>query len=323
MKIAIQGLGRMGMQIARKLSESGEHTVIAHNRSHEPIDEAAEHGAIKAYEKSDVIHEFGDDRVVIWIMLPDTIVDAQVDEWLTLVPQGSILIDGGNSDFRATKKLNERVKAAGCELLDIGVSGGVWGYQNGFPLMCGGDNAEAFAVLEPALRTLVQPGGMYYHFGPSGAGHFVKMVHNAIEYGMMESLGEGFRMLHDGPYTGIDLAKAADLWQHHSVITSWLTELSRDALAENPELEGISGYVAESGEARWTLEAAKDMGIDLPSIQAAFDVRVASQTGDVNFATKVVAAQRNKFGGHNLNGEGAEAGARERVATEPTETPAA
>jgi len=323
MKIAIQGLGRMGMQIARKLSESGEHAVIAHNRSHEPIDEAAEHGAIKAYEKSDVLHEFGDDPVVIWIMLPDTVVDAQVEEWLTLVPQGSILIDGGNSDFRATQKLNEKVKAAGCELLDIGVSGGVWGYQNGFPLMCGGDNAKAFAVIEPVLRTLVRPGGMYYHFGPSGAGHFVKMVHNAIEYGMMESLGEGFRMLHDGPYSGIDLAKAADLWQHHSVITSWLTELSRDALAENPELDGVSGYVAESGEARWTLEAAKDLGIALPSIQAAFDVRVASQQGDINFATKVVAAQRNKFGGHNLNGEGAEAGARERVATEATEKPAA
>jgi 6-phosphogluconate dehydrogenase len=126
-------------------------------------------------------------------------------------------------------------------------------------------------------------------------------------------------MLHDGPYRGLDLAKAADLWQHHSVITSWLTELSRDALQENPEMEGISGYVAESGEARWTLETAKDMGIDLPSIQAAFDVRVNSQRGETNFATKVVAAQRNKFGGHNLNGEGAEAGAREQVAHEKPE----
>jgi 6-phosphogluconate dehydrogenase len=145
---------------------------------------------------------------------------------------------------------------------------------------------------------------MYNRFGTSGAGHYVKMVHNAIEYGMMQSLGEGFRMLHDGPYAGMDLSAAADLWQHHSVITSWLTELSRDALAENPELEGISGYVAESGEARWTLEAAKDMGIELPAIQASFDVRVRSQQGETNFATKVVAAQRNKFGGHNLNGEG-------------------
>jgi len=321
MKIAIQGLGRMGMQIARKLAESGEHTVIAHNRSHEPIDEAAAFGATKAYEKADVIREFGSDQVVIWIMLPDNIVDAQIDEWLTLVPKGSILIDGGNSDFRITKQQNKRVSDAGSYLLDIGVSGGVWGYQNGFPLMCGGDSEQAFAVIEPVLKTLVQPGGMYNHFGPSGAGHFVKMVHNAIEYGMMESLAEGFRMLHDGPYKNLNLAEAADLWQHHSVITSWLTELSRDAFRENPELEGISGYVVESGEARWTLEAAKDLGIALPSIQAAFDVRLASQKGEVNFATKTVAAQRNKFGGHNLNGEGAEAGVREQIAHEKPENP--
>lgn len=319
MKIAIQGLGRMGMQIARKLAESGEHTVIAHNRHNEPIDEAATFGAVKAYEKADVLREFGDDRVVLWIMLPDSVVDAQVDEWLTLLPQGSIIIDGGNSDFRSTKRLNERVSAAGMELLDAGVSGGVWGYQNGFPIMCGGDSKEAFAVLEPALKTLVKPGGMYYHFGPSGAGHYVKMVHNAIEYGMMESLGEGFRMLHDGPYDGLNLGEAADLWQHHSVITSWLTELSGDALRESPELDGISGYVAESGEARWTLEAAKDMGIALPSIQAAFDVRVASQKGETNFATKVVAAQRNKFGGHNLNGEGAAPDALKNVEQEKSE----
>lgn len=311
MKIAIQGLGRMGMQIARKLAESGEHTVIAHNRHKEPIEEAVKFGAVGAYEKQDVLNAFGGDQVVLWIMLPDTVVDAQVDEWLQLVPKGSVLIDGGNSDFRNTQKLNEKVTAAGLHLLDVGVSGGIWGYQNGFPLMCGGDSAEAFGVLEPALQTLSQPGGKYFHFGPSGAGHFVKMTHNAIEYGMMESLGEGFRMLHDGPYAGkINLAEAADLWQHHSVITSWLNELSRDALAENPELEGVSGYVAESGEARWTLEVAHDLGIALPSIQSAFDVRVASQNGETNFATKVVAAQRNKFGGHNLNGEGAAEGSR-------------
>lgn len=319
MKIAIQGLGRMGMQIARKLSESGEHTVIAHNRSKEPIEEAVGFGATRAYEKQDVIDAFGDDQIVIWIMLPDAIVDQQVDEWLPLLRQGSIIINGGNSDFRETKKLNEKVSAAGMHLLDAGVSGGVWGYQNGFPIMCGGDNKEAFAALEPALKTLTQPGGAYFHFGPSGAGHYVKMVHNAIEYGMMESLGEGFRMLKEGPYENMDLAAAGDVWQHHSVITSWLTELSRDALRENPNLDGVSGYVAESGEARWTLDIAKEMGITLPSIQAAFDVRVASQNGETNFATKVVAAQRNKFGGHNLNGEGAAEGAREKVAEEPRE----
>jgi 6-phosphogluconate dehydrogenase len=138
MKIAIQGLGRMGMQIARKLSESGEHTVIAHNRHKEPIDEAATYGAVKAYEKADVIREFGDDQIVIWIMLPDSIVDAQVDEWLPLLRPGSIIIDGGNSNFVMTQKLNEKVTAAGMHLLDVGVSGGIWGYQNGFCMMAGG-----------------------------------------------------------------------------------------------------------------------------------------------------------------------------------------
>ncbi len=304
MKIAIHGLGRMGMQIARKLAESGDHEVIVHNRSKEPIDLAVTYGAVAAYSSEDVVAAFKDERAIVWVMLPAEITDAVVVDWTSKLPQDSIVINGGNSDFRQTKLLNEKVKAAGCHLIDIGVSGGVWGYQNGFPLMCGSDDETVFQEIESALKTLAQPGGMYKRFGESGAGHYVKMVHNAIEYGMMQSLGEGFRMLHDGPYKSIDLAGAADLWQHHSVITSWLTELSRDALAEDPELSTVSGYVAESGEARWTLEAAKELGIDLPAIQSAFDVRLASQNGETNFATKVVAAQRNKFGGHNLNGEG-------------------
>ena len=305
MKIAVHGLGRMGMQIARKLAESGEHTVIAHNRSHEPIEQAVSYGAQAAYTPEDVVKAFDGDKAVVWVMLPADITEAVIKQWTELLPNGSIIINGANYDYRQEPVLNDMVKAAGMEYIDVGVSGGVWGYQNGFPLMCGADSKEAFNALEPALKTLSLPGGKYDYFGTSGAGHYVKMVHNAIEYGMMQSLGEGFRMLHDGPFKGVDLAAAADLWQHHSVITSWLTELSRDAFAENPELDGISGYVAESGEARWTLEAAKDMGIDLPAIQAAFNVRVASQKGETNFATKVVAAQRNKFGGHNLNGEGA------------------
>ncbi len=305
MKIVIHGLGRMGMQIARKLAESGEHTVIAHNRSHEPIEQAASYGAVAAYTPEDVVKAFGGEQAVVWVMLPAEITEAMIRQWTELLPNGSIIINGANYDYRQEPALNQMVKAAGMEYIDVGVSGGVWGYQNGFPLMCGADNKEAFTALEPALKTLSLPGGKYDYFGTSGAGHYVKMVHNAIEYGMMQSLAEGFRMLHDGPFKDVDLAAAADLWQHHSVITSWLTELSRDAFAENPELDGISGYVAESGEARWTLEAAKDMGIDLPAIQASFDVRVASQKGETNFATKVVAAQRNKFGGHNLNGEGA------------------
>ncbi len=300
MKIAIQGLGRMGLQIARKLAEDG-HTVIAHNRSTAPMDEAASYGAVKAVTKQDVLKEFGDEQVMLWIMLPADIVDAQVDEWLEILPKGSIIIDGGNSDYRLSKKLNERLKAAGMDFIDIGVSGGVWGYDNGFSMMCGSDNPDAFAVLEPELQSLAKPEGTYHYFGPSGSGHYVKMVHNAIEYGMMESLAEGYRMLKDGPYKEIDLAAAGEVWQHHSVITSWLNELCRDALQENPNLDGIEGYVAESGEARWTLETAKDMNIPLPAIQASFDIRIASQKGEVNFATKLLSAMRNKFGGHQLN----------------------
>ncbi len=299
MRIAIVGLGRMGMQIARKLAEK-EHEVIAHNRSREPIDIAGSYGATAAYSKDDVVRAFGEEQLVLWLMVPADVVDAELDAWLQIVPKGSIIIDGGNSDYRLTRERAQKVHKSGSELIDVGTSGGVWGYQNGFSMMAGGDNT-AFRIIEPALRTLAQPEGAYCHFGESGSGHFVKMTHNAIEYGMMESLAEGYRMLKEGPYKDLDLAVAGDVWQHHSVVTSWLNELARDALKSNPTLEGIDGYVAESGEARWTLETAKDLGIPMPSIQASFDVRLASQKGETSFATKLLSAMRNAFGGHNLN----------------------
>ena len=299
MKIAIQGLGKMGMQISRKLSEAG-HMVIAHNRSHEPIEEAVIYGATAAYEKQDVLNTFVGEQLVLWIMIPADVIDTQLDEWLAIMPAGSIIIDGGNSDYRLTSQRAQKVAAAGSLLLDSGTSGGVWGYQNGFSMMVGGDPV-AFATVEEAFKVLAAPEGAYKHFGPSGSGHFVKMTHNAIEYGMMESLAEGYRMLKEGPYKELDLAAAGEVWQHHSVVTSWLNELTQSALAENPQLEGIDGFVAESGEARWTLETAREMNIPMPSIQAAFDVRIASQNGEVNFATKLLAAMRNKFGGHEIN----------------------
>ncbi|CAN5418991.1 decarboxylating 6-phosphogluconate dehydrogenase [soil metagenome] len=299
MKIAIAGLGRMGMQISRKLSENG-HDVIAHNRSKDKIDEAVTYGAKAAYEKSDVIAAFGSDPVMLWIMIPAEVIDAQLDEWLSLVPKGSIIIDGGNSDYRLTAKRAEKVAAAGSTLLDSGTSGGVHGYKNGFSMMVGGDQT-AFTTVEEVFKTLSAPEGAYNRFGESGAGQYVKMVHNAIEYGMMESLAEGYRMLKEGAYKGINLAEAGEVWQHHSVVTSWLNELCRDSMRENPELEGFDGVVAESGEARWTLEVAREMNIPMQSIQAAFDVRIASQNGQTSFATKLLGAMRNKFGGHAAN----------------------
>ena len=301
MKIAISGLGRMGGQIARKLHENG-HTVVAHNRSAEKVDEAKAYGAIPAYTDQDVVDAFGGDPVVLWIMLPADVIDSKIDEWLQILPKGSVIIDGGNSDYRGDAARAERVNAAGSTLLDIGTSGGVWGLQNGFSMMVGGDRAS-YDMVVPALDTLAQPRGGHQFFGTNGTGHFVKMVHNAIEYGMMQSLAEGYRVLKEGPYPDLDLAAAGDIWQQSSVVTSWLNDLTRQALHENPNMDGISGVVAESGEARWTLETAKELGIPMPAIQASFDVRLASQQGQVDFSTKLLAAMRNKFGGHAIDGK--------------------
>jgi len=299
MKIVISGLGRMGMQIAEKLVKDG-HDVIAHNRHSDKVDTAVGFGAIGVYTKEDAVAQFHDEQHIVWIMLPAEVVEGELKSWLELLPSGSILIDGGNSDFRLANEQAKLVSDHGSQLLDVGTSGGILGMKDGFCMMAGG-NHDAFITIEPILRSLSQPRGGYDYFGEVGAGHYVKMVHNAIEYGMMESLAEGYRMLREGPYKGIDLAKAGDVWQKNSIVSSTLNRLTAEALHESPELEGIEGYVAESGEARWTLEAAKTAGIPLPAIQAAFDVRVESQAGKVSYATKLLAAMRNKFGGHQLN----------------------
>ena len=299
MKIAIHGLGRMGSQIAKKLAEDG-HEVIAHNRSQEPIDEAARSGAKAAYEKLDVLEAFEAEQLILWIMLPSGVIETELDDWLRLAPKESLFIDGGNSDFRQTKVRSQKVAQAGSTLFDVGTSGGILGLKQGFSIMVGGDSS-AFNKIEPVLKTIAKPRGGYAYFGESGSGHFVKMVHNAIEYGMMESLAEGYRMLEEGPYNQLDLAKAATVWQKASVVESTLNELCRQELKDNPVLQGIGGVVEETGETRWALEVAKKMSIPMAAIQTSMDVRIASQKGEVNFATKLLAAMRNRFGGHQIN----------------------
>lgn len=302
MTIIISGLGRMGSQIAHKLADSG-FDVIANNRSREPIDAALLYKARAAYSKEEAVGAIGAQQLVLWLMISDTAMETELATWLELVPAGSIIIDGGNSDYRLTKKRAETVKAKGSAYIDVGTSGGVWGYKNGFSLMAGGDE-DSFKVIEPVLKSLALPTGAYGYFGASGSGHFVKMVHNAIEYGMMESLAEGYHMLKEGPYKSLDLPLAGETWQHGSVIVSWLNDLAKQTLGENPELTGIEGIVQENGETRWTLETAKEIGLPMPAIQTAFDVRIASQKGDTSFATKLLQAMRNKFGGHELNPRG-------------------
>jgi len=300
MKIAIDGLGKMGMQIANRLAVA-KNEVIAHNRSPEKVDIAKQQfGAVPAYSKQEVVSNFNGEQVILWIMIPAESVDSELSEWLKLLKAGDIIIDGGNSDFRDTKRHYEQAKQSGVKFIDIGTSGGILGMIHGFSMMIGGDET-AFKTIEPALQALISPEGGYHYFGPSGSGHFVKMVHNAIEYGVMESLAEGYRILKEGPYDNIDLAAAANVWQHGSIIASDLNALTEQVMKENPELKGIDGYVAESGEARWTLEVAKQQNIAMPSILASFNVRLASQNGEINYSTKLLAAMRNKFGGHDLN----------------------
>ena len=301
MKIAIVGLGRMGNQIAMKLIGSKQHEVIAYDRSHSPIEEAAKYGAKPAYDKQSVIDSFNDQPVILWIMIPAEAIDNELDNWLAILPKGSIIIDGGNSDYRGDKMRANKVTAMGGTILDIGTSGGVWGNVNGFSMMIGGDN-NTYETIKPILDTLSLPNGGYEYFGDHGSGHYVKMVHNAIEYGMMESLAEGYRMLKEGPYKDINLAAAGKVWQQSSVITSWINDLTRQVVEENPNLDNIKGIVAETGETRWAIETANQLGITLPSIKAAFDIRVESKNGKINFTTKLLAAMRNKFGGHDING---------------------
>jgi 6-phosphogluconate dehydrogenase len=299
MKISIVGLGKMGSQIARKLHEGG-HTVVVHNRTKDIVEEMKNLGMIGAYTKEEVISSFVNEQVIIWLMIPSDKVDSELDLWLKLIPKGSIIIDGGNSKYSDTQKREKIVNKLGSTYIDIGTSGGIWGYQNGFSMMVGGDNFS-FEIIKPILETLKNPEGMYAYFGESGSGHYVKMIHNAIEYGMMESLAEGYRLLKEGPYKDLDLYKAGVVWQHHSVITSWLNELTRDIMKDNPNQDGVDGYVSESGEARWALEVAKEFNIEAQAIQASFDVRLDSQKGKVNFTTKVLASMRNAFGGHKTN----------------------
>lgn len=299
MKIAVVGLGKMGSQIATRFVHH-KHEVIGFDVEPKIVHVAEQLGLHVAANRDEVVSWFDGEPAIIWLMIPAGVVTAEIDEWLKLIPAESILIDGGNSDYRMTQQHAETARAHHVRFVDVGTSGGIMGQEQGFSMMIGGETATV-KLLEPLFLSLAQPSGGYEHFGPVGTGHFIKMAHNAVEYGMMESLAEGYRLLHDGPFKDIDLAGVAQLWQHGGIVESKLNGLVAVALQENPTLAGVDGYVAESGEARWALETAKAQDMELPAIQAALDVRVDSEAGKTNFATKLLAALRNKFGGHTLN----------------------
>jgi 6-phosphogluconate dehydrogenase len=291
MKLGMVGLGRMGGNMTERLRADG-HEVETYART------APERTADSLVE---LASQLGQPRVV-WLMIPAG--DPTEHAFQTLLPlleDGDTVVDGGNSNFRHSQRRAAEAKAKGVFFLDAGVSGGVWGLTEGYCLMVGGEE-EGFRIIEPALQTLAPEDG-YAHVGPSGAGHFVKMVHNGIEYGLMQAYAEGFELLRGIEDFELDLGQVAGLWQHGSVVRSWLLELLERAFEEDPGLEQIRGYVEDSGEGRWTVHEAIEAAVPVPAIALALFARFASRQ-DESFAAKVNAALRNQFGGHAVKSVG-------------------
>ena len=286
MQIGIVGLGRMGRGMAERLRRGG-HEVLGYSRTAEDRD-------VNSLEE--MAARLPQPRVV-WSMVPSgqTTEDVLIELGSLLGP-GDIIVDGGNSNFHDSIRHAAMLEEKGISFLDIGTSGGIWGLEVGYCMMAGG-NPEAFAQVEPALRTLAPEGG-YAHVGPAGAGHFVKMVHNGIEYGMLQAYAEGFDLLQASQFP-LNLGQIASLWNQGSVVRSWLLELAERAFAADPQLDDVRGYVEDSGEGRWTVLEAVNLGVSAPVISASLFARFVSRQDD-SFAMKVIAALRREFGGHRV-----------------------
>ena len=298
MKIGFIGLGRMGANMVRRLLRDG-HQVVAFNRSPEKTREIAGEGAEPSFSIAELVEKLEKPRVV-WIMVPaGDATEAQIHELLEHLEPGDTIVDGGNTNFHDDQRRHPILKARGIHYIDAGVSGGIWGLANGFCLMVGGE-PEPVGRLEPVFHSLAPAGG-YLHVGGPGAGHYVKMVHNGIEYGLMQAYAEGFEIMHASEYT-LDLAAISKLWNRGSVVRSWLLELMERALENDQDLAHLKGWVADSGEGRWTVQEAIDRDVPAPVITLALLMRLRSRQDD-SYGAKVLAALRNEFGGHAVRTE--------------------
>ena len=294
MKLAMVGLGKMGANMTQRLVEHG-HQVVAFDLSEEARNGAAAIGAEPVATLEQLAAALEAPRVA-WVMVPaGAPTDATITRLGDLFAPGDVIVDGGNSDYKDTAPLVASLAGKGIALVDAGTSGGIWGLAEGYCLMVGGTK-EAVAVCEPAFLALAPEGG-YAHVGPPGAGHFVKMIHNGIEYGLMQSYAEGFEILSRAPEFDLDLHEIASIWRYGSVVRSWLLELAERALRPESGFDRIEGVVADSGEGRWTVEEAIDRGVSAPVISAALFARFSSQKSDA-FGLRLVSALRNQFGGH-------------------------
>jgi len=297
MQIAMIGLGRMGMNMAKRLLLGG-HEVVAFNRTSSKTDRLVKEGALGAYSLKDVVEKLSPPRI-IWIMLPaGPVIDGHIIELQELLATGDIVIDGGNTFYKDDIRRAGRLAEKGITFMDAGVSGGLWGLKSGYCLMLGGDK-ETYRYLEPLFRTLAHEEG-YLWCGAVGAGHFVKMVHNGIEYGMMQAYGEGFAVLEASSYSdSFNYAEIAHVWNQGSVVRSWLLELVENIFEKDATLSDIKGYVEDSGEGRWTVQQAVETGVSAPVIALSLMSRLSSQTKE-SFSDKLVATLRREFGGHSV-----------------------
>lgn len=294
MQIALIGLGKMGYNLALNLRNHG-HSVVAYDQSVELSRQIAAEKAIVAVDSLVEVCSALSGRSVIWLMVPaGNIVEAVIGDLIPLLKKDDIIIDGGNSNFNDSVRRHASLKAKGIDFIDCGTSGGTSGALHGACTMIGAEK-EVYEYCKPVFDDISLPGGSLYVGGP-GAGHFTKMVHNGIEYGMMQAIAEGFEVLEKSSYD-VDFQKIAELWNHGSVVRSWLMELTANAFAKDPKLETIRGVMQSSGEGKWTLETALDLGVPTPVIALSLIMRYRSLQDD-SFAGKVVAAQRNEFGGH-------------------------
>ncbi|HEX7024070.1 MAG TPA: decarboxylating 6-phosphogluconate dehydrogenase [Gemmatimonadales bacterium] len=294
MQLAMIGLGRMGGNMTERLLKGG-HQVVVYDRSPDAIARSVALGASGAADLRDLVARLAAPRAV-WIMVPaGQPVDDTIAALRPLLQAGDIIIDGGNSNYRDTVARGEALAPAGISLVDSGTSGGIWGLENGYCLMVGGP-PEAVTQCEPVFRTLAPPDG-YAHVGPTGAGHYVKMIHNGIEYGMLQAYAEGYELLHASKRFTLDLRQIAAVWNHGSVVRSWMNELAERAFAGDAGLADVRGYVDDSGEGRWTVQEGIDLDVPTPVIALSLMARFRSRQEE-SFGARVIAALRREFGGH-------------------------
>ncbi len=299
MELAIIGLGKMGLNMATRLVRGG-HRVVGYARTKETVESAIQLGAEGAYSLEEAVGKLTSSPKIVWVMVPSgTTTTETIEKVASFLNKGDIVIDGGNSNYKDSVRHAAQLEAKGIDFVDCGTSGGIWGISEGYSLMIGG-RLEVTEKMRPIFETLAPAADKGWgRVGPHGAGHFTKMIHNGIEYGMMQAFAEGFGILKAKEEFGLDLAQISEVWQHGSVVRSWLLDLAANALKEDANLEDIKPWVADSGEGRWTVFESIDLDVPAPVITLALQMRFASRDEE-NFPARMLSALRNQFGGHAM-----------------------